>query len=310
MVRVNDVDMAEQRINGNVELRVTDVDVGLTGAARRLLQGPGVAGVIRSIQEEIADAGDPLGVRQPDRARPVAARETTHHPPETGTDASGGLGGHHGGTLAQRTASDYRFAGRTIRRRCAVGARFAAHVADCRKAWNQGRAADIIEEMEPDKAADVLAGLSPEMSCARRARGNAPARTRATCKPLTAIRRGARPGGMMTSDFIFVGGDVGRAAKSLEFIRGREVKLEQLDTIFLINAEAQLSGAVAIARLLLGARRSAGGGTEVGAAPVEAAAEEAHEKEVFRAIRQIQLARKSGRGGWRRTPDQEVDYGG
>src|ERR1700728_3263070 len=32
VVRVNDIDLAEQRINGTVELRVTQVDVGLTGA--------------------------------------------------------------------------------------------------------------------------------------------------------------------------------------------------------------------------------------------------------------------------------------
>src|SRR5208283_2904010 len=53
VVRVNDVDMAEQRINGTVELRITDVDVGLTGAARRLLQGLASPGVIRSIQNKL-----------------------------------------------------------------------------------------------------------------------------------------------------------------------------------------------------------------------------------------------------------------
>src|SRR5438034_5271087 len=39
VVRVNDLDLAEQRSNGNVELRLTQVDVGLPGAIRRLLQG-------------------------------------------------------------------------------------------------------------------------------------------------------------------------------------------------------------------------------------------------------------------------------
>src|SRR5579863_8414765 len=39
VVRVNDVDLADTRVNGNTELRVTQVDVGLTGAVRRLLQG-------------------------------------------------------------------------------------------------------------------------------------------------------------------------------------------------------------------------------------------------------------------------------
>src|SRR6202035_4304630 len=53
VVRVNDVDMAEHRVNGTVELRVTDVDVGLTGATRRLLQGLASPGVIRSIQDKL-----------------------------------------------------------------------------------------------------------------------------------------------------------------------------------------------------------------------------------------------------------------
>src|SRR5579872_3631949 len=38
VVRVNDVDLLDQRTNGNTELRVSQVDVGLPGAVRRLLQ--------------------------------------------------------------------------------------------------------------------------------------------------------------------------------------------------------------------------------------------------------------------------------
>src|SRR5260370_2269120 len=53
VVRVNDVDLAEQRTNGTVELRITDVDVGLPGAARHLLQGLASPAFIRSIQEEL-----------------------------------------------------------------------------------------------------------------------------------------------------------------------------------------------------------------------------------------------------------------
>src|ERR1700758_1200690 len=39
VVRVNDVDLSEFRTNGNVELRIAQVDVGVPGAVRRLLQG-------------------------------------------------------------------------------------------------------------------------------------------------------------------------------------------------------------------------------------------------------------------------------
>src|SRR5216684_4226391 len=53
VVRVNDLDLAEQRMNGTVELRITQVDVGLTGAARRLLQGLVSSTAIRRLQEKL-----------------------------------------------------------------------------------------------------------------------------------------------------------------------------------------------------------------------------------------------------------------
>src|SRR6202521_664862 len=49
VVRVNDIDLSEHRVNGTVELRVTQVDVGLTGAARRLLHGVASPSVIRGL---------------------------------------------------------------------------------------------------------------------------------------------------------------------------------------------------------------------------------------------------------------------
>ena len=57
VVRVNDVDMAEHRINGTVELRVTDVDVGLKGATRRLLQGIASPTLIRRIEQKLPAEG-------------------------------------------------------------------------------------------------------------------------------------------------------------------------------------------------------------------------------------------------------------
>src|SRR5262249_23135024 len=50
VVRVNDLDLAEQRSNSNVELRVTQADVGVPGALRRLLQGVMPPKVVRKLQ--------------------------------------------------------------------------------------------------------------------------------------------------------------------------------------------------------------------------------------------------------------------
>src|SRR5580692_11961870 len=53
VVRVNDIDLAEQRQNGTVEMRVTQVDVGLTGAARRLLHGVASPGLVRGLTTKL-----------------------------------------------------------------------------------------------------------------------------------------------------------------------------------------------------------------------------------------------------------------
>src|SRR5271154_1018527 len=53
VVRVNDIDLSDQRPNGNPELRITQVDVGLPGAVRRLLQGIVSPGVIRKLQRKL-----------------------------------------------------------------------------------------------------------------------------------------------------------------------------------------------------------------------------------------------------------------
>src|SRR6202049_4403910 len=57
VVRVNDVDLAEQRTNGHVELRLTQVDVGLPVAVWRLLQGVISPGVIRKLQSRLPQRG-------------------------------------------------------------------------------------------------------------------------------------------------------------------------------------------------------------------------------------------------------------
>src|SRR5258708_3426641 len=57
VVRVNDVDLTPFRTNGNVELRLAQVDVGLPGAVRRLLQGVVPSGVVRKLQSKLPQSG-------------------------------------------------------------------------------------------------------------------------------------------------------------------------------------------------------------------------------------------------------------
>src|SRR5690242_2198763 len=79
VVRVNDVDLAEQRTNGNVELRLTQVDVGLPGAVRRLLQGVVPWKVVRKLQSKLPQRAirwEFVNLIEPDPLRRVKLRIT------------------------------------------------------------------------------------------------------------------------------------------------------------------------------------------------------------------------------------------
>src|SRR5437016_13242118 len=77
--RVNDLDLAEQRSNGNVELRLTQVDVGLPGAVRRLLQGVVPSKVVRKLQSRLPPSTirwEFVNLVEPDPMRRVKLRIT------------------------------------------------------------------------------------------------------------------------------------------------------------------------------------------------------------------------------------------
>ncbi|MGH2524778.1 MAG: magnesium transporter MgtE N-terminal domain-containing protein, partial [Anaerolineales bacterium] len=51
VVRINDLDLSERSLNGHMELRVAQVDVGLAGALRRLLKGVFAPALVRTLQK-------------------------------------------------------------------------------------------------------------------------------------------------------------------------------------------------------------------------------------------------------------------
>src|SRR5258708_7404469 len=64
----------------------------------------------------------------------------------------------------------------------------------------------------------------------------------------------ATAGGMMNTDFAFVG-EASTREEVLEWMRGQELNIDQLDTIVLLDSSGQFSGTVPLARL----RRAVGG---------------------------------------------------
>jgi hypothetical protein len=163
VVRVNDLDLAEQRVNSNVELRVTQVDVGLTGAVRRLLQGLASPAAIRRIQEKLPPSiirWEFVNLIEPDPMRRVKLRITSRnlekmHPADLAD------------ILEKLSPAERQAIIDTVDEETAALAlaeldeRLKAQIVE---KMDPEKAADIIEEMAPDEAADLLADLPPETS--------------------------------------------------------------------------------------------------------------------------------------------------
>jgi sporulation protein YlmC with PRC-barrel domain len=246
VVRVNDIDLSEQRTNGTVELRVTHVDVGLTGAARRLLHGVASPGLIRGIATRLPTRVIPwefVNLIESDPLRRVKLRITHQklermHPADLADimeDLSPSERQSIIASLDEETAAealselDKRLTTQIVER------------------LDPEKAADILEEMDPDQAADVLAGLPPETS--RDVLREMPGEEAREVRELLKFEENSA-GGMMNTDFIYVGERATRE-EVLVWIQEKDIDLEQLDTVFLVDTDARLTGAVAVGRLLL-----------------------------------------------------------
>ena len=100
--------------------------------------------------------------------------------------------------------------------------------------------------MAPDAAADVLADLPKETS--EELLDEMPGQEADEVRELLEFDR-ATAGGMMNPDFAFVGESSTRE-EVLKWMPDQEFNLDQLDTIVLLDSNAQYSGTVSVAGLL------------------------------------------------------------
>ncbi|MFQ5696334.1 MAG: magnesium transporter MgtE N-terminal domain-containing protein, partial [Terriglobia bacterium] len=158
VVRVNDVGLAEERINGHLELRIAQVDVGLGGAVRRLLKGLVPSRWLHALQQKLPTRAIPwefVDMIETDPLRRVKLKLPQTklrelHPAdiadileELATPAREAIMEE----LDDATAAD------------ALGELEPAVQASVLEEMEPERAADILEKMEPDEAADALADL-------------------------------------------------------------------------------------------------------------------------------------------------------
>ncbi len=246
VVRVNDVDFAEQKTNGSVELRVTQVDVGLPGAVRRLFQGIAPRKFIRKVQGQFPARSilwEFVNLVESDPLRRVKLRITHEkledlHPADLAEIMEELSAAERQGIIA---SLDEETAAAVL---AELDARLTTQIVE---KMDPEKAADILEEMAPDAAADLLADLPKETSeeLLEEMPGHEAAEVRELLEfdPSTA-------GGMMNTDFVFVG-EVSTREEILHWMREQDLNLDQLDTIVLLDRVAQFSGTVPVARLLL-----------------------------------------------------------
>jgi len=246
VVRVNDVDLSEFRTNEHVELRLAQVDVGVPGAVRRLLQGIAPTSLVRKLQSKLPQRSirwEFVNLIEPDPLRRVKLRITHEkledlHPADLAEMMEELSAAERQGIIA---SLDEETAAAVL---AELDERLTTQIVE---KLDPEKAADIIEEMAPDAAADLLADLPKETS--EELLEEMPNQEASEVRELLAFDP-STAGGMMNTEFAFVSEGSTRD-EVLEWLRKQEFNLEQLDTIVILGKLGHFAGTVPIARILL-----------------------------------------------------------
>jgi magnesium transporter len=274
VVRVNDIDLSEHRTNGNVEMRITQVDVGVKGAVRRLLQGLVPPMGIRRIEERLpprAIRWEFVNLIESDPLRRVKLRMSSQkltalHPADLAEIMEALSPAERQGII---DSLDEQSAAEAI---AELDKRLQTQVLE---KLDPEKAADILEEMSPDEAADLIASLPPETSKEVMQEMEGDEKTE-----VEALMRYDEntAGGMMNTELVVVGEDATRG-EVVDHIRFNEIIPDQLDNVVLINHYGALAGTVPIARLVIASSEQRM--DELRFEPVLSVRTDTSEKEIF-----------------------------
>ena len=246
VVRVNDVDLTDDPVDGHVALRMSSVDVGARGAVRRLLQGIVPTAPLRSLLGKIPPRPIPwefVDLIETDPARRVRLkishdRLAKLHPADI-ADIIEEL------APAEREAVfsslDEEVAAEALEE---VDPKLQRSIVE---SLDSDRAADIVEEMDPDAAADLLGDLPKETS-AEILHEMEPEHREEVSELLEFEEDTAA--GRMTTEYMAVDHNA-TVHDAIEMLRAFEGGIESVSTIYLIEPDEKLAGAVPLSKVVL-----------------------------------------------------------
>jgi CBS domain-containing protein/sporulation protein YlmC with PRC-barrel domain len=246
VVRVNDLTMEIRQENGRPTVHVVEVDIGLRSVVRRLLQGGMPERWIRRLQQPIAPnsirwelcsvvESDPL--RRLRLAISYQKLEELH--PADLADIVEELGPAEREAIIETIDSEV--AADTLSE---IDPKMQAAILE---SLEPEKAADIVEEMAPDEAADALSELQEETS--EEILEEMEAEPKTEVEELLEFEEDTA-GGMMNTEYVALP-ETASVADALVALRTNEDLLEQLNTVFLVDAQERLVAAVSLARLFV-----------------------------------------------------------
>lgn len=245
VVRVNDVELTTEN-GGTFVLKVTGVDIGARGAARRLLKGivPRVAlnAFLAKLSPKLIP-WDYVDLIETDPARRVKLKISgdklaTLHPADL-ADIIEELAPAEREALFQTLDED-------------VAAQALEEIepklqVSILSSLDTEHAADIVEEMDPDAAADLLSELPAEHS--EEILTEMQPEERQEVEELMEFEEDTAAG-RMTTDYMALL-PTARVAYAIEMLRHFDGPLESMSTIFLVDKDEKLVGSVPLAKLVL-----------------------------------------------------------
>ncbi len=246
VVRVNDVDLHQETSNNRPVLRVGAVDVGVRGAIRRLLKGVVPLLALRTLLQQMPPRLIPwefVDLIETDPARRVKLKISHErlarlHPADIAD------------IVEDLAPAEREAVFETLDEEVAAGAleevepRVQKSILE---SLDSERAAEIVEEMNPDAAADLLADLTDEHS-SEILQEMAP-QERQEVSDLLEFGENTAAGRMNTQYLaLSVGAGVGDAVEAMRRFEGG---IESVSTIYLVDSQGTLVGAVPLAKLVL-----------------------------------------------------------